>query len=83
MLDEVLLELAEQRPLVGLKLLPVDRGEVERVLVGDVDAGDRDGLVVVHLLRKLAGELDRLHVCSKGTAEDAFEKAFDLGFDGS
>ena len=37
--------------------------------------------MVVHLLRELAGELDRLDVRPEGTAEDPLEERFDLLFD--
>jgi hypothetical protein len=37
--------------------------------------------VVVHLLRELSCELDRLDVSSESTAEDALEQAFDLRFE--
>jgi hypothetical protein len=39
--------------------------------------------VILHLLDELARKLDRLDVCPEGTAEDAFEKAFDLLLDRS
>ena len=82
-LGEVLLQLADERALVGDELLPVGAREVDRVLVRDVDARDRDGAVLVHLLRELAGELDGLHVRSEGAAEDALEEALDLALDGA
>jgi hypothetical protein len=82
-LGQVLLQLADQRPLVGGELLPVGARQVDRVLVRHVHAGDRDGAVLVHLLRKLAGELDGLDVGSEGAAEDALEEALDLAFDGT
>ena len=45
--------------------------------------GDGDVAVVVHLLHELPRELDRLHVRPERTAEDAFEQALDLRFDGA
>ena len=57
------------------------RREVDRVLVRDVDARDGDRAVVVHLLRQLARELDRLDVGSEGTAEHALEERLDLLLD--
>jgi hypothetical protein len=80
-LDEVVLQLADQRALVALELLAVGRREVDGVLVGDVDARDRDGAVLVHLLGELARELDGLHVGPEGTAEHPLEEAFDLLLD--
>ena len=70
-----------QRVLVALELLAVGGGEVDRVLVRDVDARDGDGLVVVHLLRELARELDRLDVRPERAPEDALEERLDLLLD--
>jgi hypothetical protein len=80
-LGQVVGQLGEKGVLVGGELLPVGRRQVEDVLVRDVDARDRDRLVVVHLLGELAGQLDRLHVRPKGTAEDALDEGFDPVFD--
>jgi hypothetical protein len=80
-LRQILLQLCEERALVRLELLPVLRAEVHRVLVGDVDARDRDDAVVVHLLRQLAGELDRLDVRAERAAEEALEQPLDLLLD--
>ena len=57
------------------------RREVDRVLVRDVDARDRDRAVVVHLLDELPRQLDRLHVRPEGTTEHALDECFDLLFD--
>jgi hypothetical protein len=80
-LDEVLLELSDERALVGRELQAVRRGEIEGVLVGDVHPRDGDRAVLVHLLRELPGELDGLDVCAKGAPEDPFEEALDLALD--
>ena len=82
-LDDVLLELGEQRKLVGLELLAVCAREVDGVLVGDVGAADGDRAVVVHLLRQLPRQLDRLDVRAEGAAEDALEERLDLLLDSS
>ena len=37
--------------------------------------------MVVHLLRKLPGQLHRLHIRPEGATEDTLEKGFDLSFD--
>jgi hypothetical protein len=80
-LDQVLLQLVLQRGLVARELVAVVGREVDRVLVRDVDTRDGDVAVVVHLLRQLAGQLDRLDVGAEGTAEDAFEERLELVFD--
>ena len=82
-LDEVVLQLPDQRALVARELLAVGLGEVDRVLVRDVDARDRDRPVLVHLLRQLSRQLDRLDVRPEGTAEHPLEEAFDLLLDGA
>ena len=76
-LQQVAGELLLERALVALELGPVLAGEEDRVLVGDVDAGHPGGLVGVHLLSQLAGELDRLHLGAEGAAEDPLDEAFD------
>ena len=48
---------------------------------GHVHPRDRDRAVVVHLLRELARQLDRLDVGAEGTAEDALEQRLDLALD--
>jgi hypothetical protein len=45
------------------------------------DAVDRDGAMVDHLLRQLAGQLHRLDGGSERPAEDAFDHAADLPLD--
>src|SRR5207302_3743599 len=72
-LGEVLLELPHERVLVALELLAVGGREIDGVLVRDVDARHRGRAVLVHLLRELARELDRLDVGAEGAAEDALE----------
>ena len=77
MVEQVAGELLLERALVALELAAVLLGEVDRVLVGDVDAGDARGLVGVHLLGEFAGEFDRLHLRAEGAAEDPLDEAFD------
>ena len=80
-LGEVVLELLAQLLLVVRELLAVRRREVDRVLVRDVDARDRDAAVVVHLLDELARELDRLDVGPEGAAEHPLEQGLELRLD--
>ena len=80
-LGQVLLELLDERGLVALELVAVLRRQVDDVLVRGVDLRDGDHLVVVHLLRQLPRELDRLHVATEGAPEGAFEERFDLLLD--
>ena len=75
--EQIAGELLLERALVAFELDPVLLGEVDGVLVGHVDAGDPGGLVGVHLLGQLAGELDRLHLGAEGAAEDPLDEAFD------
>src|SRR3954468_16402525 len=82
-LGEVLLELRDERVLVPLELLAVAGGEVDRVLVRHIHARDRSRAVLVHLLRELARELDRLDVRAEGAAEDTFEDALQPLLDSS
>ena len=79
-LEQVAGELLLERALVALERSRSWRREPDRVLVGHVDARDRGGLVGVHLLGELAGELDRLHLGAEGTAEHPLDEAFDPGF---
>src|SRR5215211_13937 len=74
-------ELLGEGRLVARELLAVLRGEPHRVLVRDVHARDRLRLVLVHLARELAGELDRLHARSEGAAEGALNEALELRLD--
>ena len=62
-------ELLLERALVALEPLAVLRAEPHRVLVRDVDARDRRRAVGVHLLRELAGDLDRLDLRGEGAAK--------------
>ena len=79
-LEQVAAQLLRERGLVVLEALVVVRAEPDRVLVGHVDALDRGGLVGVHLLGELAGDLDRLHAGAEGAAEHALDEALDAGF---
>ena len=81
MLGQVVAELVLQLRLVGGELVAVAGGEVDRVLVRDVDARHRHVPVVVHLLHQLACELDRLDVRAERAAEHALEERFELRFD--
>ena len=76
-LQQVAGQLLLERALVALQLGAVLLGEVDRVLVGDVDARDRGRLVGVHFLGQLAGQFDRLHLGAEGAAEDPLDEAFD------
>ncbi len=79
MLEQIAGELLLERALVAFELGAILFGEVDRVLVGDVDAGDRGGLVGVHFLRQFARQFDRLHLGAEGAAEDPLDEAFDPG----
>jgi hypothetical protein len=76
-LQEIAGELLLERALIALELAAVLLGEVDRVLVGDVDARHAGRLVGIHLLGQLAGEFDRLHLGAEGAAEDSLDEAFD------
>jgi hypothetical protein len=80
-LDQMILQLADERALVARELLAIGLGQVDRVLVRDVDARDGDRPVLVHLLRELARQLDRLHVRAESATEHPLEEAFDLLLD--
>ena len=47
------------------------------VVLHEIDAGPAGGLVRVHLVGELAGQLDRLHLRAEGAAEGPLDKAFD------
>src|SRR5205823_2871452 len=70
-------QLLLQRPLISLEPLTVLGGEPDRVLVRNVDARDGGGPVGVHLLRQLAGQLDRLDLRREGTAEHPLDEVLD------
>ena len=76
-LQQVAGELLLERALVAFELAAVLLGEEDRVLVGDVDALHRGGLVGVHFLRQFARQFDRLHLGAEGAAEDPLDEAFD------
>ena len=82
-LEQVAGELRRQRLLVGREPLAVTRRQEDPVLVGDDRARDREGLVLLHLPRELARDLDRTHLRAEGTAERAFDEAGDLAFEAS
>jgi hypothetical protein len=75
-LEQIAGELLLERALIAFELGPVPAREEDRVLVGHVDAGDAGGLVGIHLLGQLAGQLDRLHLGAEGAAEDPLDEAF-------
>ena len=83
MLGEVIGELLAELVLVARELVAVGGRQVDRVLVRDVHARDRDAPVIVHLLDELSGQLDRLDVRPKGAPEHALEEGFQLRFDGA
>jgi hypothetical protein len=74
MLEQVAAELLGERGLVVLEPLVVVGAEPDGVLVGNVDALHRGGLMRVHLLRELARDLHRLHAGAEGAAEHPFDK---------
>ena len=80
-LEQVVGQLLARGVLPALELLAVLRRQVDRVLVRHVRARDRDGLVVAHLLRELARDLDRLDLGLEGLREGALEEALELLFD--
>ncbi len=67
--------------LVRGEALPVLGREVHRELVRDVDARDRDRLVVLHLAGELARQLDRLQAAAERPPEAALEESLDLLLD--
>ena len=79
-LEQVVGELLGQPVLVALELLAVLGREVDVVLIRDVRAGNGDGLVVLHLLRELARDLDRLDARLERPAEGALEQPLELRF---
>jgi len=79
-LEQMAAELLSQGGLVVLEALVVLGREPDRVLVRDVDPLHGGGLVGVHLLGELAGDLHRLHAGAEGAAEDAFDETLDTGF---
>src|SRR4051812_6883991 len=76
-LQQVAGELLLERALVALEFAAVLTREEDRVLVGNVDALDRGGLVRVHFLRQFARQFDWLHLRAEGTAEDPLDEAFE------
>jgi hypothetical protein len=77
-LEQVGRQLVDDLVLDALEALAVLRRQPDGVLVGDVRAGHGHGLVLVHLARQLAGDLDRAHVAAEDTAERAFDEAGQL-----
>ena len=77
-LEQVGAELVDDLVLDALVALAVLRRQPDRVLVGHVGARDRHGLVLVHLARELARELDRAHLGAEGAPEGALDEAGDL-----
>src|SRR6185437_13922584 len=79
-LEQMPAELLGERGFVVLESLVVVGTEPDGVLVGHVDALHRGRLVSVHLLRELAGDLDRLHAGAEGAREHALDEALDASF---
>ena len=73
MVEEIPGELLLKRALIALQLLSVLSREIDRVLVGDVDARHPGRLVGVHFLGEPAGEFDRLHLGAEGAAEHSLD----------
>jgi hypothetical protein len=80
MLEEMPAELLGERGLVVLEAPVILRAKPDRVLVGHVDPLHGGGLVRIHLLGELPGDLDRLHARAEGAAEDALDEALYPGF---
>src|SRR5919106_1808804 len=77
-LQQVVGQLLAQGRLVARELLAVLRRQEEAVVIGHVDAGDGDHLVVLHLLGQLVRQLDRLHARLERAAERALHQAAEL-----
>ena len=77
-LEQVVRQLLLQAVLVGLELRPVLGRQVDPELVRHVGTRERDALRVLHLLRQLAGELDRLDLRAERAAEGPLHEAFQL-----
>jgi hypothetical protein len=77
-LEQVARELAPQLGLVALELLAILRGEPDHVLVGRVRARQRGDLVLLHLPRQLARDLDRAHLGLEGARERPLDEAREL-----
>ena len=77
-LEQVGGELVDDLVLDALEALAVLRRQPDGVLVGDVGARHRHGLVLVHLAGQLAGDLDRPHLGAEDAAERAFDEAGEL-----
>ena len=78
LLEQVIRQLLLERDLVALELLAVAFGEKDHVVVRHIDARDRDGLVLLHLLGELAGKLDRLDMRLERPVEGALDEPLDL-----
>jgi hypothetical protein len=77
-LEQVVGELLLEPVLVALEVLAVVGREPDRVVVGHVGVRDRTGLVVLHLLRQLARDLDRLDLGAERAAEGAADQPLKL-----
>ena len=77
-LEQVVRQLLAQRRFVARELLAVGLREEHAVVVRHVHARDGGHLVLLHLLRQLVGELDRLDVGLEGTPERPLDEAADL-----
>ena len=77
-LEQVVGQLLAERRLVARELLAVGRREEDAVVVGHVHARDGDHLVLLHLLRQLVRELDRLDAGLEGAPEGPFDESAEL-----
>src|SRR5205807_7368441 len=83
MFQQVSAQLAGECLLVVREALTIGRREVHPVLVRHVGARHRKRLVLLHLARQLAGDLDGTDLGPEGTTERAFDEAGDLALQSS
>ena len=77
-LEQVGGQLVEDIALDPLEALAILGAQPDDELVGHVGARDRDRLVLVHLARELARDLDGPHLRAEDAAERALDEAGDL-----
>src|SRR4051795_1583218 len=80
-LEQVARQLRGQDALVALELLAVVGREPYGILVRRIGPRQRLDLVLLHLARELAGDLDRAHLGLEGTRERALDEAGQLGLE--
>jgi hypothetical protein len=77
-LEQVGRQLLDDLVLDALEVLAVLGRQPDGVLVRHVRPRHRDGLVLVHLARELAGDLERAHLAAEDAAERALDQARQL-----